>query len=111
MFIENLLSLIKEKGITRKKLAEDLSFGVNQIKYWETHGNVPSGDIVQKIADYFNVTVDYLLTGEQKESPSVTPTDERVRIAMEHINGLSSEELDALIPLLEQMRKANKGNG
>ena len=74
----------------------------------------PSLAKITLLANYLNVSREYLL-GEteirQKESPSVTPTDERVRIAMEHINGLSSEELDALIPLLEQMRKANKGNG
>lgn len=38
----------------------------------------PQGDTLSKIADYFNVTVDYLLgTEQQKKAPTLTKKDER----------------------------------
>ena len=107
MFWETLSRLCAENNTSPTSVITELQLSRGSVTSWK-NGKVPHHSTLIKIADYFNVTVDYLLTGEQKESPSVTPTDERVKIAMEHINGLSSQELDVLIPLLEQMRKANK---
>ena len=110
-FFERVEALCAEKGVSPDKLCKDLGLSNATATKWRK-GAEPRNATKKAVADYFKVSIEYI-TGEseQKESPSVTPTDERVRIAMEHINGLSSQELDALIPLLEQMRKANKGNG
>ena len=111
--IPRLFELMDELNITAATLSRDLKISKGNVTDWKMGRANPSKLALSAIADYLNTTPEYLL-GEtetrQKESSSVTPTDERVRIAMEHINGLSSEELDALIPLLEQMRKANQGN-
>ena len=61
MFPERMLALMKEKKISRKTISEEVGFGINQIKYWETHGNVPSGEVLARIAQYLDVSVDYLL--------------------------------------------------
>ena len=61
MFPERMLALMKEKKISRKTISEAVGFGINQIKYWETHGNVPSGEVLTGIAQYLGVSVDYLL--------------------------------------------------
>ena len=60
-FIDRLNALIKEKGINRKILTTELHIGANQIKYWENNGNIPDGTTLIKIANYFDVSVDYLL--------------------------------------------------
>ena len=52
---------MKERNISRARLSSDIGFGINQIKYWEKNGNTPSADTVKKLADYFDVSVDYLL--------------------------------------------------
>lgn len=61
MFPERMLALMKEKKISKKTISEAADFGINQIKYWETHGNVPSGEVLARIAQYLDVSVDYLL--------------------------------------------------
>ena len=81
MFIEKLNALLKEKNITRAKLSEDLKFGKNQIKYWETHGNIPNGAILQKLADYFNVSADYFLSNEENQS-AISVTDDDLKVAL-----------------------------
>lgn len=77
MFIERLESLMKEKGVSQKVLAEVCEIGKNQFAYWKKHGNIPAGAILEKIANYFEVSVDYLLgktdtKKESSESPSLT---------------------------------------
>ena len=74
MFIKKMLKLMEEKGIKRNKISKDLNFGINQIKYWETHGNIPSGETVRKIAVYLGTTPEYLLG--DNEVPEHGFTDE-----------------------------------
>ena len=61
MFYDVLNSLMKSKKVSRQDLTTALSIGKNQIKYWETHDNIPNMETLKKIADYFDVSVDYLL--------------------------------------------------
>lgn len=63
MFLEQVLKLIQENNITKNKLLVDLKLSKNSFIDWQKRGSVPSAETVKKIADYFNVTVDYLLTG------------------------------------------------
>ena len=60
-FTNKLKSLIAEKGITQKKFLSDLELNINALGDWQKYGNIPKGATVKKIADYFNVSVDYLL--------------------------------------------------
>ena len=77
MFISIIDELLKEKGVTVAKMLEECKIGKNQYTYWKKNGNVPSGAILQKLADYFGVSVDYLLgkTEEKEKSPSVSDED------------------------------------
>ena len=60
-FSDRLLNLIKEKGITNKKLLDDLNINKNAIVSWAKRENTPHGETLAKIAEYFDVSVDYLL--------------------------------------------------
>lgn len=56
-----LKELIKEKNITQIKLAMDLNMSQNTISRYETGERQAGYDELIKIADYFNVSIDYLL--------------------------------------------------
>lgn len=74
VFSERLGELIKEKGVAWKVVSKELEIGINQKRYWETHGNLPDGDTLKKLSDYFGVSVEYLMgkTDDrgQKKSPA-----------------------------------------
>ena len=58
MFTERLLELMKDRNVSIRQISSDIGFGVNQIKYWKTHGTLPKADLVEKIAEYFGVSVE-----------------------------------------------------
>lgn len=70
MFIEKLTELMKSRNVTRAQLAAAVGIGINQIKYWETHGNMPNADVLRRIADYFGVSVQcfFEVTAENQQS-------------------------------------------
>lgn len=70
--------LAKQRSISIPNLEKELGFGAGTISRWDKSS--PGVDKIQAIADYFGVTVDYLLgreTGIKKELPDLTPKDER----------------------------------
>lgn len=60
-FLENVLHLLSEKGISKNKMLTELKLGKNSFVNWESRGTIPSGTTLHKIAEYFNVSTDYLL--------------------------------------------------
>ena len=56
-----LKELRKQKKLTQLKLAMDLNLSQNTISRYETGEREASYNELIKIADYFNVSVDYLL--------------------------------------------------
>lgn len=53
--------LRKKKGISQQRLATDLNTTQNTISRYETGEREPGIDELIKIADYFHVSVDYLI--------------------------------------------------
>ncbi|MCK9477958.1 MAG: helix-turn-helix domain-containing protein [Firmicutes bacterium] len=69
IFLKKLDNLISEKKITRNKMLKDLSLGTNSFVNWQERNTIPSGETLSKIADYFNVSVDYLLGKTNNPAP------------------------------------------
>ena len=63
-FFERLLYLRTEKALSRKELAEKLGVSVRLISYWENSQRECDFNMLIKIADYFGVSIDYLLGRE-----------------------------------------------
>ena len=64
---ERIKELAKKQGKSLNKVEEDLGYGKN-VLYILKNSN-PSTERLQEIADYFDVSVDYLLGREEKETP------------------------------------------
>ena len=62
MFAQRLKDLRKARpSLTQAKLAEILDVSQQAVGLWERGKNMPSHELVFKIASFFNVTTDYLL--------------------------------------------------
>lgn len=72
--------LLQKHGITAYRVAKDTGVTTATLTNWKNGKYTPKQDKLQKIADYFGVTLDYLMTGrEENEKKEVTLTrkDER----------------------------------
>ncbi|HIH3048953.1 TPA: helix-turn-helix domain-containing protein, partial [Streptococcus pneumoniae] len=56
---DRIRSLANDRKVTLAELERNLNFSNGSLRKWET--STPSGDKIEKIADYFNVSTDYLL--------------------------------------------------
>jgi transcriptional regulator with XRE-family HTH domain len=61
IFIERIKQLRESQGLTKHGLAAKLGIGNNSIVQYESGIRTPNIELLEKYADYFNVTTDYLL--------------------------------------------------
>lgn len=61
--INRILDLMEKNNITAKQLTNDLEISNSSISDWKKGKGKPSSDAIVKMAEYFNVTTDYLLLG------------------------------------------------
>lgn len=59
MLFDKVKELAKKQGKSLKQVAEDIGLSENALYKWKTQS--PKAETLQKVADYFNVTTDYLL--------------------------------------------------
>jgi len=62
---EKLQELRKQKGLTQEELAEILFVSRTAISKWESARGFPNIDSLKTIAEYFNITIDELLSSKE----------------------------------------------
>lgn len=107
-FSERLQNLMKEKGVKWKAVSEELKIGINQKRYWETHDNIPDGETLKKLADYFDVGIQYLMgetdnRGTKKAPTPVTGAEagEAKKAILNLIDDMSDDQLQKLETLIQ----------
>ncbi len=63
--VERIDRLLKERNLNRVALAEAIGIKPQNISAWSVRGTVPAGDICLKIAEYLNVSIEWLICGKE----------------------------------------------
>lgn len=97
MFYDIYVQLCEERGITPTKASSEIGFSKGSVSYWKkryTEGvdAKPDSYTAMKIADYFGVSVDYLLNGDTGKIETPAPKDERDREFITLVEQLTDEE-------------------
>lgn len=109
-FMDRVESILKEKRLTQKELAEDLGLRRPTLSDWKKNGAVPAADICLRIAEYLGVSVEWLVTGKE----SSLTTEEKTLLKQWKI--LTPDQKDTLRTLLNkwvseyQAREKNASN-
>ena len=70
MFWQNFKKLCESIGTSPNAVCANIGLSTAAATYWK-NGSIPKGDALIKLADYFNVSVDYLLGRDIPDSPIV----------------------------------------
>ncbi len=67
---ERIFYLLKKQGKTASSLANYLNIKPSSITGWKNEGSFPSSKYIQKISEFLNVTIEYLVTGNDTSTNS-----------------------------------------
>ena len=103
MVIDRLKSLRASKKISQKGFAQALKVSQQTVASWENGRTEPSNAALTAIADYFNVSADYLLGRNTSTAPSLS--DEQKKL-LSGFDTLNSAGRNALMAVLNGLRAA-----
>lgn len=96
--VQNILNIAKTRKVNNQQLCKILETNSNKIYDWKIGKSKPSAEDISKLADYFNVSADYLLG---RDVPIKTKTDGSTE-ALSSAASLSSSQKQ-LVELAESL--------
>ena len=114
MFYDIFCSLCEQNKVKPTRVALDLGLSKSSATKWK-NGATPKGELLTKIADYFNVSVDYLLGNETEKSPANAEDEELneyldqlknnpgMRVLFSKTKNATKEDLEKVIKMLDIM--------
>lgn len=116
---ERIELLRKERGISQGKLEKELGFSNGSISKWKL--STPNPERLKKLAEYFGVSFDYLITGEESNKEDkryyINKDTEKVaqeifdndRLLFDVYRSTQKDRLMAYARFLDEERKKEEG--
>ena len=77
--------LLQKYGVSTYKVSKDTGIAQSVFSSWKNGISTPKQDKMQIIADYFNVSIEYLMTGKEKEGGETYYINEETRAIAQEI--------------------------
>jgi transcriptional regulator with XRE-family HTH domain len=105
---EKIRQLRSERKFTQDKLGNLVGVHSVHIGKYETGKSSPSADTLKKIAEVFEVSIDYLMFDDAKNMASIKITDKKLLSLFEEIDSFAKEEKEHIKYVLEAIVKDKK---
>lgn len=71
--------LLQKYGVSAYKVAKETGVTQSTLSDWKRGRSTPKSENMKKLADYFGVSIDYLMTGKEKDEkgPKLKPKDQK----------------------------------
>lgn len=115
--------LLQSYGISAYKFCKETGISQSTISTWKAKKNLISGELAKKIAEYFHVSVDYLMTGKEKEGGENYYLNEEtskmaqdifenkeLRVLFDAARDASPEDLQTVHSMLLALKRKEQGN-
>ncbi len=110
MFYDLFKSLCDENGVSVSRACIEMGLSRSIAAKWKNTRTNPSAEVLPKIAKYFGVTTDYLLTGEQKEK-APTPVSESGPLYPPGYDLLTPEQKEIVDRLIADLARNHQSGG
>ena len=99
---QRVFHLLAKQGKQQNELSDFTGISTSTISAWNTRGTNPAADTISAIADFFDVSTDYLLTGTEKSSPTENLSENELEM-LEVFQKFNEREQLKLIGKLEEL--------
>ena len=105
--LDKILELIANNKITHQQFLKDIGLNPSTISDWKRGASESYKKHIDKIADYFNVSVDYLLGRDNMEFTE-TEQQKQLNQLVECFNELSSDDKTKVVEYAQMLRERSK---
>lgn len=112
MLAKRIKLLRKQKGLTQKQLADLLDISASTVAMYETGRREPDTQTLNKFAELFGVSVDYLLGREKTDmerlEENLARLDPRIQQAYRSLQEMDEEDLNFTLELIKMIENKKK---
>lgn len=111
-FFERLLDRLEEMNLIRADLCRALGISEGTVRNWKK-GVMPAADTALKIAQYLDVSLEYLITGKEKETEKkIKKSDLEFLESFKKLPEPDREEIKAILKMkLQRYEREEKKEG
>jgi len=106
-FSQVIKKLRKEKGLTQQELANIVGITATGVSYWESGNAVPNTETLNKLANYFGVTINFLLGVKDKIEME---DNSRTAILFRKVEQVEPKEREKLLDIIDSIIDILGGN-
>ena len=110
MIGNRLKSLRESMGLKQEDVAKAISVSPSTIGMYEINKREPNNEIIIKLAQFFNVTTDYLLGNSNIRNPEELKKVQFANSGRLDVNGLDDEDLLELQKQVDYIKKLKGKN-
>ena len=116
-------NLLQKHGISTYKVSKDTGIAQSIFSAWTNGISTPKQDKLRKLADYFNVSVEYLMTGKEKDGGETYYLNEEttkmaqsifenkeLRMLFDTARDAEPEDLQTVHSMLLALKRKERGN-
>ena len=111
-FYQRFIELCNEKGVAPSRVALDIGKSKPAANGWKKKGSIPTDATLAKLAEYFNVSVEYLLgksdakNGHKKSAPAVSGKSDLRRLLDSYLDEFTDAEVEKLLAQIKVERNS-----
>lgn len=116
-FVENLKKLRKEKKLSQKEVADAIGVARSTYTQYELGDSQPAYEILKKLAEFFDVSVDYLLgidhlrnrpSDAEKFEENIKKLDPKRVILFNDFANMDEEDFEQLVQFAKFLKNKRK---
>ena len=117
MFYDLFCQLCEQKGVSVTRATVEMGLSRTIGSKWKRTGATPNGETLNRIAEYFGVTTDYLLTGEGTKTAAIDVVDDDLREYLDELRSrpekrllfsvtknATRSQIEAIVKMIEEMQ-------
>ncbi len=90
----------KQAGLSQTELAQQIGISYPQMSRYEVKGVQPPADVLKKIADVLNTSIDYLVNGDTEEKAKATLKDSKLLNMFKSVEKMNEEDKNVITKLI-----------
>ena len=98
---ERIFYLLTQQGKKASALAEYLGIKPSSITGWKNEGSYPSSKYIQKISEFLNVSIEYLITGKDNLIPNSLAITSEEQELLDLYSKLNAHEQEVVLSLVK----------
>jgi len=101
-------NLRKNNNLNQSQLAEKIGVSLTQLQRYENKGVQPPADVLKKLADTFNTSIDFLIYGDSEQKAQQSIRDNELLSQFKAVEELDNKDKSTIKDIIDAFIKRSK---